>query len=822
MLPNCLNPSLRLVIGSRAWRTERAAARDACFEAYSRLYEADLLNENLLPLSNSMDIEEEELGDTLGAVVETSHQFNPWEATAQPWSGNHLKKTRISLSQRSPATGDDLIMLLVARQSLPDVEPLRLYWDANTVVDISFGEGSSECPSDLNTTGLYRRVMHLLTRSGHTEYVADDRVDFAVMIIPDKSDGELETWYNSSYGKEPLSHYCGSSQIPQGWIRTQATRGAPHRFHSWRQASTDDMNDRFTDVDDDRHVENDDYRYHRCIDHHDVQQNGTLDERHAENDDNRQSEITCKRLARRRNFLKAVEPCNQDSEGRFSTQKLEQFAVQDCTVDRLSFEYARMSLFIPAILQHVSISRTAERLHATILNGIPFDNASHIKTAIVAPSVGWTFDYEEYEFFGDAVLKLVVGFQLFCEKPNWHEGYLSKKKDLLVSNSRLAKAALKLELDSFIITELFKSKKWSPPFISDMEQETNSKRNLRSKVLADVVEALIGAAYLDGGLSRSRACVHVFLPEISVTAPEPPTHSCVARGRTVFEAEALIGREFHSTTVLLEALTHPSCSNEVEAVSYQRLEFLGDAVLDMLVASKLASKRDIKKLRPNQMTQIKAALVNGHLLGFLCLGLFSDEMTSKAQEVDGKFEVLPTIRKVSLWKLMRYNSEAICKAQRQTLQRYSKLAGEIDTTLSTGTTYPWFQLAQLRPEKFFSDLIESIIGAIYVDTHGSFVDCERFITSIGLTSYMERLLQSNVDLAHPKTILLQLAGAKKVHFEPFKTGIAVATDDAIHGCRVLIDDLDIVEVKGCGSEEEATLLGARRATELLRNAEPLT
>ena len=73
------------------------------------------------------------------------------------------------------------------------------------------------------------------------------------------------------------------------------------------------------------------------------------------------------------------------------------------------------------------------------------------------------------------------------------------------------------------------------------------------KVLADVVEALIGAAYLDGGLDLARRCVHVLLPEIPIKAPwamgSRPTSISIDR---IANAEAIIGYEFDSKILLFD------------------------------------------------------------------------------------------------------------------------------------------------------------------------------------------------------------------------------------------------------------------------------
>lgn len=66
---------------------------------------------------------------------------------------------------------------------------------------------------------------------------------------------------------------------------------------------------------------------------------------------------------------------------------------------------------------------------------------------------------QRYEFLGDSILKFIVSTQLFVNHENWHEGYLSEDRAILVSNSRLARAALDTGLDSFILTKPFTGKR---------------------------------------------------------------------------------------------------------------------------------------------------------------------------------------------------------------------------------------------------------------------------------------------------------------------------------------------------------------------------
>ena len=68
---------------------------------------------------------------------------------------------------------------------------------------------------------------------------------------------------------------------------------------------------------------------------------------------------------------------------------------------------------------------------------------------------------------------------------------------------------------------------------------------------------------------------------------------------------------------------------------------------------------------------------------------------------------------------MRSHSDAVRSHQTKSVERFEKIGASIRQQLDCSATYPWLDLTTLRPEKFFSDIIESLIGAIYVDSKGS-------------------------------------------------------------------------------------------------------
>jgi len=105
---------------------------------------------------------------------------------------------------------------------------------------------------------------------------------------------------------------------------------------------------------------------------------------------------------------------------------------------------------------------------------------------------------ERLEFLGDAVLGLVVAGHLYREHPDLSEGDLTKVKAAAVSEAVLAKVARGLSLGRYLI-------------LSKGEEQSGGRQ--RPSILADTLEALFGAIYLDRGLTAARRVVLGLLME---------------------------------------------------------------------------------------------------------------------------------------------------------------------------------------------------------------------------------------------------------------------------------------------------------------------
>jgi len=116
---------------------------------------------------------------------------------------------------------------------------------------------------------------------------------------------------------------------------------------------------------------------------------------------------------------------------------------------------------------------------------IKFKNIDLLIKALTHKSFNSEVNNEKIEFLGDRVLGLIIAKKLLEIYPDEKEGILDKKFASLVNKKTCLEIAKKLELEKYILT-------FNPK---------NKKIKIEDKVISDSCEALIGAIYLDKGLT---------------------------------------------------------------------------------------------------------------------------------------------------------------------------------------------------------------------------------------------------------------------------------------------------------------------------------
>lgn len=140
--------------------------------------------------------------------------------------------------------------------------------------------------------------------------------------------------------------------------------------------------------------------------------------------------------------------------------------------------------------------------------GLKFQDEQLLQRAITHPSMGKANpNYERLEFLGDSVLGLIISSELFKRYPDEAEGELTKRLAGLICGETLVKIAEKLQIAEHIS-------------MSESESKSGGRDNKAN--LENVMEAIIGALYLDQGFRAAQAFVLREWEQLIDNMVEPP------------------------------------------------------------------------------------------------------------------------------------------------------------------------------------------------------------------------------------------------------------------------------------------------------------
>ncbi len=150
------------------------------------------------------------------------------------------------------------------------------------------------------------------------------------------------------------------------------------------------------------------------------------------------------------------------------------------------------------------LSEKRERELSSFLkaNGLAFNDLRLLNLAFTHTSYanecrGVSDNNERLEFLGDSVLGMITAEYLFSSFTRFHEGEFSKIKAVVVSEESLSEVALRIGVGDYILIG---------------RGERSQGGNLKKAILADCMEAIIAALYLDQGLDKAKSFVLSFIP----------------------------------------------------------------------------------------------------------------------------------------------------------------------------------------------------------------------------------------------------------------------------------------------------------------------
>ncbi|KAL4904889.1 hypothetical protein BDW74DRAFT_185410 [Aspergillus multicolor] len=353
-------------------------------------------------------------------------------------------------------------------------------------------------------------------------------------------------------------------------------------------------------------------------------------------------------------------------------------------------------------------------------------------------------NYERLEFLGDCFLKMATSISLFAQNPNNDEFDFHVKRMCLICNKNLFNTAIKKEIYRYIRSQGFSRHTWYPEGLSLTKGKDHSKKliktakhHLAEKTIADVCEALIGASLLSGGpdhrfdmavkavtllvdnedhkASYWKEYISVYsLPPYQI---EAATGSEKELAKTV---EAKLGYHFNYPKLLHSACTHPSYPSAWATVPcYQRLEFLGDSLLDMVCVEDLFARYPDRD--PQWLTEHKMAMVSNKFLGALSV-------------------------KLRLHKHLRFFSTPL-------MSRITRYAEEIEAAVLENEDSVDYWTGTTDPPKCLPDMVEAYIGAIFVDSNFNFTVVEEFYHRHVKPFFYDMAIYDTFANKHPTTFL---------------------------------------------------------------------
>jgi len=214
--------------------------------------------------------------------------------------------------------------------------------------------------------------------------------------------------------------------------------------------------------------------------------------------------------------------------------------------------------------------------------GYPFDDPNLLKQALTHCSAG-SRNNERLEFLGDALLGCVIAAELFDRYPKAREGELSRLRASLVRRESLADLAQGLEIGRYLKLGA---------------GERKSGGHNRNSILADALEAVFGAIYLDGGFAACRQSILGLFSDRLAAVADP---------ETLKDAKTRLQEFLQSRQMALPEYTVIEVSGEAHAQSFRVQCVLGDSQIAPTQGSARSRRQAEQKAAGKMLEQLENA-----------------------------------------------------------------------------------------------------------------------------------------------------------------------------------------------------------------------
>ncbi|GJE87973.1 hypothetical protein PsYK624_040560 [Phanerochaete sordida] len=405
--------------------------------------------------------------------------------------------------------------------------------------------------------------------------------------------------------------------------------------------------------------------------------------------------------------------------------------------------------------------------------------------ALTLPSANAGFNNQRLETLGDSVLKLCTVVHLFNRFPHRHEGQLDILRRNSVSNRTLLARAKEVMLEHFLTSEPQTMRIWRFALsgevdLSDPMPDRFVSRRMPKRSLQDCMEASLGAGFATAGISMALRVGTALglgfggpLPWPARYDRQPETPVAVMFN----DIQEILGYEFKSGHLLIEAVTHPSFRSPTNS-SYQRLEFMGDALIDLVVMRYLYNK--FPTATSGQLSWARSRAVCAPALAHIAVNV------------------------LALHRPLLINNIELSMA----ISKYVPILQETseEEIIHSGWKHD--------PPKAISDVLESVLGAVLVDTH---YDFEK--TSVVAENVLRGLLvvlspDMPRDPVSELMVWIARQGCMKISFQKSQSQSTMKRNDSM---SIIVHDFAVVGPIPAQNISLAKGLAAERARQVLED-----
>ncbi|KAF2873406.1 dicer-like protein-like protein 1 [Massariosphaeria phaeospora] len=480
--------------------------------------------------------------------------------------------------------------------------------------------------------------------------------------------------------------------------------------------------------------------------------------------DRSQPVFEAEKIPFRRNLLAAVE--NDEDEAKVNWKAY--LCPEPFKISALSTRFVAICYVFPAIIHRFESCLIA--MDACALLGLDIgprlalealtkdsENSDEHGEEQVNFKSGMGPNYERLEFMGDCFLKMATSISTFVQQPDENEFEFHVRRMLMLCNQNLKDAAIDYKLYEYVRTMAFSRRTWYPDGLVQTKGKGMKKtgpqvikHSLGDKTIADVCEAFIGAAFMQH--NKLGAGENTWNPEtwdVAVKAVtllvkkedhlvekfsdyyaayvKPRYQMAVATASQLDMArqiEAIHPYHFKYPRLLRSAFIHP-CQGFMweEIPDYQRLEFLGDSLLDQVFVMDMFYRFPEKD--PQWLTEHKMPMVSNKFLGALCT-------------------------KLGFHRYIRHNSAKLT----HDIQSYIEDLEQAEKEAKGVMTY-WDHTPE-NPPKCLADVVEAYVGAMFVDSEFDFTVVQTFFDMHIKRFYVDMSLYDDFAGKNPRTRLKKL------------------------------------------------------------------